>query len=109
MDISVLLTAANGQSVLLDVVPSFAGGTWNTISTPYLCASRGGYSISGISWPADITLDDGAGIIVAEFYAFDPGASANSGNAALRCGKDAMFPQDPGPLGTPGSYTWKVQ
>jgi|ERR1700722_13366 len=108
MNISVAFTAANGQTIALSFVPSFQGGTWSTLPTPYLCAASGQYSGSSLGWPSDLTLKDDTGAIMIEMFAFDPNALGNTGNGALRCGTDANFPQDTGSLGTPGNYTWKV-
>lgn len=108
MNISVAFTAANGQSIVLSLSPSFRGGTWSTLPTPYLCAASGQYSGSAIGWPSDLTLVDGTGVTIIEMFAFDPNAIGTTGNGALRCGTDANFPQDTGSLGTPGNYTWKT-
>jgi len=105
MAISVLLTATNGQSVLLTLDAS-SGGAWNTIPTPYLCSSDGTCSPSSPVWPCDTTLVDRAGKTIIELFNFDPSRNGNSDSAAVRCSNSEMFPADPEPG---GSYKWLIQ
>jgi len=105
MATSLLLTAANGQSLLL-TVEARAGGSWSTISTPFLCASNGQCSPSSPVWPCDTVLTDGAGNPIVELFNFDPSADGNSDSAAVRCSTSSLFPQDPPPG---GSYKWLIQ
>jgi hypothetical protein len=105
MSVSMLLTAANGQSLLL-TVDDFAGGSWSTLPTPFLCASTGQSSPSSPVWPCDTELLDGAGNTVIELFSFDPTSSGNSDSAAVRCSNSALFPPDPPPAGT---YKWSIE
>ena len=106
MSLLVLLTASNEQKLLLSLELSFSGGTWSSLDTTYLCAASGSYSVSGLSWPSDVTLLDNHNTTIAELFAFDPTNTGNQDKAAVRCSGSSNFPTDPPPTGT---YTWTIQ
>lgn len=117
-DVSIELSAPNGSILFISLMPDL--GLWSvngwkneatvaSTNTPPVCSIGGKYSATKIGWPSDLTLADDGGTVVIELHAFDPGAPFNTGNGALRCstGVNTNYPQDVGPFGSRGTYTWK--
>lgn len=74
-------SAANGQAIALLFVPSFHGGTWTTLPTPYLCAASGQYPRSSLG----VALR-GASVLRDSFYSWlwdTPDFRVSKGNILL--------------------------